>query len=144
MIVGVIAVKVMQPAIMDEIDMGSVLHGQVFFARVAVGMRIGGDMCHQLFRPGIGRTHFQHMLVNMAIMRVVEVAFMQEVDMARMFERLMAADLSMGMAIMPGVKHLVRKSRCRQQRKRQCGAKQGSMHDCILQKRRSQSRLTPV
>lgn len=107
MIVGVIAMAVVQAPVVEEIDMGAMLHAHVLLAGMAVGMIVGGDARGQFLGLGVGGADFQSMLVDMPVMRVVEVALVQVIDMACVFERLMTAALRMGVAFVRGVEHLV-------------------------------------
>lgn len=108
MIVGVIAVPVMQMPVMDEIHVIAVLDGHVLLARMTVRMIVGGNPSHQFLGLGIGCAHLDRMLVDVAAMRVVEVPVVEVIDMAAVIDRLMAAALGMGMAFMHAVKHFVR------------------------------------
>jgi hypothetical protein len=108
MIVGVIAVPVMQMPVMDEIHVIAVLDGHVLLARMTVRMIVGGNPSHQFLGLGIGCTHLDRVLVDMAAMRVVEVPVVEVIDMTAVIDRLMVAALGMGMAFMPAVKHFVR------------------------------------
>lgn len=107
MIVGVIAMAMVQPPVMDEIHVGTMLDAHVLLAVMAVRVIVGGHARSQFLGFGVGGADFQGMLVDMAVMRVVEVAVVQVIDMARMFERLMAAALCMGVAFVRGMEHLV-------------------------------------
>lgn len=135
MIVGVVAMQVMQPPVIDEVDMSAVLHAHVLLTRVTMGMVIGGHSRGQFLGGGIGGADIKRMLVDMAIMAMVQVAVMQIIDMPRMFERLMPAGLTVGMAIMSRMKNFMRESRNGKQGKRQRGAIQGSVHESALQMR---------
>lgn len=134
MIVGVIAVPVMQMPVMDEIHVIAVLDGHVLLTRMTVRMIVGGNPRHQFLSLGIGRAHLDRVLVDMAAMRVVEVPVVQVIHMAAVIDRLMAAALGMGMALVHAVEHLMGHHRRGNQGKRQHGASQGSMHDCALHK----------
>ena len=134
MIVGVIAVPVMQMPVMHEIHVIAVLDGHMLLARMSMRMIVGGDSRHKFLRIGIGIAHFDHMLIDMAAMRVVQVPVMQVIDMAGVIDGLMAAVLGMGVAIVPAMEHLMRHYRRGNQGKRQQSAVQGSMHDCALHK----------
>lgn len=129
MIVGVVAMHVMQPPVMDEVDMSTVLRAHVLLTRVTMGVVIGGNARGQFLGGGIGGADIKRMLVDMAM---VQVAVMQIVDMPLMFERLMPAGLTVGMAIMSRMKNFMRESRNGKQGKRQCGAIQGSVHESTL------------
>lgn len=115
MIIGVISVAVVQASIMDEIHVRAVLHHGVFFTIMAVSVRIAGDARNQFFSRGVGSADFDHMLVHMPIVAVVEVAIMQVINMPAMIERGMAAACAMRMAIMRGVDDLMCGKRCGQQ-----------------------------
>jgi hypothetical protein len=117
-IISVIAVPKMQPAIMDIVHVGAVLHHGVFFTLVPMGVIIAGDAGHQLFIRRIGGADFERVLVNMAIMHLVEVAIVKVIDMAAMIDRSMAASFRMGMGIMCGMDHLMRGQRAAEHRKR--------------------------
>lgn len=135
MIVGVIAMQVMQAPIMDEIDMSTMLHAHVLLTRMTVGMIIGGHTRDQFLGGGIGGADIKSMLVDMTVMAMVQVAIMQIIDMPHMLERLMPAGLTVGMAIMSRMKNLMRESRNGKQGKRQCSAEQGSVHESALHMR---------
>lgn len=132
MIVHVAGVHCMQAAIVQVIDMGAVLNGQVLFAGMPVRMCVGGHVGDQFLRLRIGGAHLQHMLVDMAVVRMVHVAVMEKIEMARVLERLVAASLAVGMAVMTAVEHLMCNGRGGKQGERQRGAKQGSKHVHIL------------
>jgi len=137
MIVRMSCVHRVQPPVVDEVDMRTVLDGHVLLAIVTVRMLVPGDPPDQFLGLGIGRADLEGVLVDMAIMPVMEVAIMQEVDMPCMFESLMAARLPVAMAPVSRMKNLVRHGRCGKDRDRESGKKQGSVHDCELHKRRS-------
>jgi hypothetical protein len=86
-IIGVIAVAVVKLAVMDIIHVRAVLHHGVFLTRMAMGMGIGGNAGDELFISRIGRAHFERMFIDMAAMRIVEMAIMEVIDMARVIER---------------------------------------------------------
>jgi hypothetical protein len=130
MIIGVIAVDMMQPPVMDEIDMAAVLHAHMLFARMAVGVIIAGNARRQLFCVGIGGADIERMFIDVPVMGVMQVAIVEIVDMARMLHRLMRTGLAVGVTFVAGVKHLVRGKGRSGKRKRQGGAKQGSAHQC--------------
>ena len=108
MIIGMVAMQVVQAPVMNEIDMGAVLHAHVLFALMAMHVIIAGDGLGQFFGLGIGRADFERVLVDMTGMGVVQVAVVQEIDVTGMFERLMAAALAVGVGIVARVQHLVR------------------------------------
>jgi hypothetical protein len=141
-IVSVIAVQVMQPPVMDEIDMGAVLNAQMFLARVAVGMIVARHARAEFLGFGIGGADVERVFIDMPVMSMMQVAVVEVIDMARMFERLMAAGLAVGMGIVAGVKHLVRHGRCDEKRMWERSEKQGPVHDNALQLRRSRCALT--
>jgi hypothetical protein len=128
MIIGVVAVQVMQVPVMDKVGVRAVLDAHMLFARMAVPVLIGGHMGGKLVGLGIGRADLDRVLVNMPVMGVVEVTVVQIVDMAGMFERLMAAAFAMGMAVMAGMQHLMRHGRSGKEGKRQNGENKGSVH----------------
>lgn len=142
MIVGVVAVAVMQAPVVDEIDMGAVLHRHVLLALMAVGVIVGGDARDQFLAFGVGGADLERMFVDMAVVGVVEVTVVQVIDMARMLERLMAAGLAVGMGFMAGVQHLVGKRGRSEKGQRERRAEQGSMHHSGLHKRRSRTSTT--
>lgn len=115
MIIGVIPMAMVQASIMDEIHVRAVLHHDVFFAIMAVGVRIAGDARNQFFGRRIGSAHFDHVFVHMAIVAVVQMAIMQVINMPAMIERGMATACAMRVAIMRGMDHLMRGKRCGQQ-----------------------------
>ncbi len=114
MIIGVIAVTVVQPAIVDIVHVRAVLHHGMFFARMTMRVIIRGDSGDELFIGRIGRRHLQRVFIDMAAMRIVEVAIVQIIDMASMIERDMAASIAVGMGFMPGVDHFMRAKRAGQ------------------------------
>jgi hypothetical protein len=130
-----VAMKVVQVPVMDEIHVVAMLHGEMLLALVAVGMAIGGHPDDQFLGIGIGIAHLEDMLVDMPAMRVVKVAIVEVIDMTIVVERLMAAALAVDMAFVTAMQHLVRHHRLGNQGKRQHGAGQGSMHRCALRKR---------
>lgn len=142
MIVGVVAVNMMQAPIMDEVDMGAVLNALVFFAVMAVGVIVSGDTGAEFLRLGIGGADIKRVLIDMTAMRMVEVAVMQVIDMARVFERLMPAGWPMGMSLMPAVKHFMCHDGRSKKWKRKCRENKGPVHENALQMRRSQDRHT--
>ena len=109
MVVGVIAVDEMEPSIMDIVHMGSVLDHRVFFTVVTMHVIITGDLGHQFLGFGIGRSDRQRVLVNMSIMRVMQVAIVQVVDMTRVLDRRVTAPVRMAVTRMIGMEDLVRK-----------------------------------
>ncbi|MFM7379366.1 MAG: hypothetical protein ACKO1O_14760 [Erythrobacter sp.] len=129
MIVEMIAVLVMQVAIVDEIDVVAVLHGHLPSPR----MGIACEPRAQFLGIGIGIADFDYVFIDVPVMRVVEMTVVQIVDMALMIDRLMAAALGVDMAFVPGMKHFMRKNRCCNKGKRQSGADQGSFHVSALQ-----------
>ncbi len=115
MIIGVIAVAVMQPPVVDIIHVRAVLHHGVLLTRMAVGMGIAGDTGDKLFIRRIGRCHFECMFIDMAVVAGVKVPVMQVIDMPAMIERGVAASTTVGMAGMVGMDHVMRaKRRCKQ------------------------------
>lgn len=108
----------MQPAVMDIVHMRAVLHHGVFFTLVPMGVIITGDTGYQLFVRRIGGADFERVLINMAIMHLVEVAIVEVIDMAAMIDRSMTACGPMGMGIMRGMDHLMRGKRAAEHRKR--------------------------
>jgi hypothetical protein len=128
-IVGVIAMQVVQPPVMDEIDMIAMLDAHMLLAGMAVPVIVSGDAHGEFLGFGIGIADLDHMLIDMPAMRVVEVAVVEIVDMACMFERLMAAALRMGVAFMRGMDHLVRTSWGGGKGKREGSQVKGSVHD---------------
>jgi hypothetical protein len=141
-IIGVIAVQVMQPPVMDEIDMGAVLDAHVFLACVAVGMIVARHAGAQLLGLGIGGADVERVFVDMPVMAVMQMAVVEVIDMTGMFERLMAAGLGVGMGVMASVKHLVRRRRRSKERECEGSEKQGPVHENALQVRRSRRALT--
>ncbi len=121
MIVGVIAVAVVQPPVVDEVDMGAMLDAHVFLAGMAVQVIVGHHAGGQFLGFRIDGADFESVLVDMTVMRVVEVAVVKVIDMARMFERLMTAALRMAMAFVPGMEHLVGGNRGSEKGKREGG-----------------------
>jgi hypothetical protein len=136
-IVGVIAVQVMQPPVVDEIDMGAVLDTDVFLASVAVGMIVARHAGAEFLGLGIGGADVERVFVDMPVMAVVQVAVVEVIDMARMFERLMAAGLAVAVGIVASVKHLVRHGGRGETGECERSEKQGPVHDNALQLRRS-------
>ena len=144
MVIGVITVNVMQPTIVDEIDMGTVLHAHVLLARMAVGMIVARNAPAQFLSLGVGGADVQRVFVDMPVMAVMQMTVVEIIDMSSMFERLMAASRAMSVAFMPGVQHLVRGKRCGSKGKRQRGAQQGSVHQCPPINQRSRFAHTPI
>jgi hypothetical protein len=140
MIIGMIAVQVVQPSVMEKIDMGAVLHAHVLFALMAVHVIVTRNGGAEFLGLWIGRADFERVLIDMPGMGVVQVAVMQEIDMARMFERLVAASLAMGVGIMPGMQHLVRQRWSGGKRQGECGKEKGSGHANSLHHQRSRAR----
>jgi hypothetical protein len=127
-IIGVIAVQVMQVTVMDEIDMGAVLDAHMLFAGMAVLVVIAGDGGAEFLGLRIGGADLDDVFVDMAVMPMVQVTIMQEVDMAGMFKRLVAAALAMGVAVVAGMQHFMRHDRSGQERECQRGEKKGPVH----------------
>ena len=123
-----VAVLVMQAAIVDEIDVIAMLHRHLPSPRMGIARNPRG----QFLGTGIGIADLDHMFIDMPVMRVVEMAVVQIVDMAVMIDRLMAAAPGVDMAFVPGMKHFVRKHRCCNKGTRQRGADQGSFHVSAL------------
>ena len=123
-----IAMLMMQAAIVDEIDVLAVLHRHLPGPRMGIARKPRG----QFLGIGIGIADLDHVFIDMPVMRVVEMAVVQIVDMAAMIDRLMAAALGVDMAFVPGMEHFVRKNRCCNKGKRQHGANQGSFHVSAL------------
>ena len=92
MVVAVIAMRVMQVILDAIVDVVAVRHRVVaaarpmHMARVMPGAAMVGGAA-----VGIGARYFDHMLVDMPLMRVVQVAVVQIIDVAVMADRLMAA-----------------------------------------------------
>jgi hypothetical protein len=128
MVVDMIAMHKMQAAIMDEVDMRAVLHGHMLFARVAMRVSVCRHPGDQFLGLGIGGADIERMLIEMAVMREMEVAIVQIIDMARMGDGDMAAFGAVEVAFMSGMEHLMRHDRDSQQGDRQHGAQQGSVH----------------
>ena len=117
MIIGVIAVAVVEPPVVDIIHVSAVLHHGVFFPGMAVGVIIGGDAGDQLFIRRIGRRHFERVFINMAAMGIMQVAVVEVIDMTPMIERGMAATSAVRVGFMPGMDHLMGAQRACQQRR---------------------------
>jgi len=132
MIVDVIAVHMVQPVAMNEVDMRTVLNARMFLTGVAVGMVIRSDPRHQLLAFGMGGADLQRVLIKVPGVGVMQVAVMQKIDMAAMLDRLMAASLAVGVGIVARVDHFMRQSRCSKKRECESSKKQGSVHDYAL------------
>jgi hypothetical protein len=117
-IIGVIAVAIMQPAIMHIIHVRAVLHHGVFFTLVPVGMIIAGDAGDQLFVSRIDGADGDGVFINMAIMALMKMAIVEVINMPLVIERGMAASCPMGMGIVARVNHFVRSHRAAKHRKR--------------------------
>jgi len=133
-IVEVVAMLVVEMAVMDEIHMVAMLHARMLFPSMPMRMGIGGDLRNQFLCLGIGVSHFERVFVDVATVGMMEMPVVEVIDMAIVFERLMTAALGMGMAFVPAMEDLMCHDRRSDKRKRQHGAEQGSMHDCGLHK----------
>ena len=120
MIVHVVAVRMMQLAIVDVIEVIAVLdlHMLVHGGMVVVGM---DHMLDQLFGSGMAGVDGKAMLVLMPIMRGVHMAIVQVIDMAFMFDRLVAAFCAVGVIAMVSVDNVMRRG---------CGAAGDKCCDC--------------
>ena len=84
--------RMMQMTLDAKVDVVAMRHrvmaaaGPMHMGRLMAGAAMVGGAA-----VGIGAGHFDQMLVDMAFMRVVQVAVMQVVDMRAMPDRLMAA-----------------------------------------------------
>ena len=134
MIVGVIAVPMMQMPVMDEIHVIAMLDAQMLFVRMAVRMIVGGDAGHQFLGIGVRSADLDRMLINMPAVGVVKVPVVKIINMAAVIDGLMAAAFGMGMGPVPAVKHLMRHGGRSNQGKRQDSAVKGSMHHSALRK----------
>jgi hypothetical protein len=91
-VVAVIAMRMMQMTLDAKVDVVAMRHrvmaaaGPMHMGRLMAGAAMVGGAA-----VGIGPGHFDNMFVDMAFMRVVQVAVMQVVDMRAMPDRLMAA-----------------------------------------------------
>jgi hypothetical protein len=132
-IISVIAVQIMQAPIMDEIDVGAVLHAHVLLTGMAVGVIVARHPRDKFLTLGIGGADFERVFIDMAIMPMVEMAVVKVIDMAPVLERLMPTSPAM-LVIVSRVQHLVGGERRCEQGQRENRAKQGSMHDDILHK----------
>lgn len=118
MIIGVIAMAIVQPSVMDIIHVGAVLHHGVFFTLVPMGMIIAGDTGDQLFISRIGGADGDGVFINMAIMALMKMAIVEIIDMPIVIERGMAAIGSVRMAFMACVNHFMRSQRAGEHRQR--------------------------
>jgi hypothetical protein len=116
-IVDVIAMGMVQPSIVNKVDMRPVLNARMFLAGMAVGMVIGGYPSHQFLAFGMGGADLQRVLIEVPGMRVMQMAIMQEIDMAAVLDRLMAASFAVSMGIVPRMDDFVRQ--CRGSEKRE-------------------------
>jgi len=91
-VVAVIAVRVMQVVGDAVVDVIAVRHRLVAAARTVnmAGLMTAAAMVRRAALR-IGAGHLYHMLIDMAVMRVVQVAVMQIVDMTAMPHGRMAA-----------------------------------------------------
>lgn len=128
MVVHMIAVDMMQPAVVHEIDVPAMLNGRMLLARMAMHVIVAGHPAHQFFSLGIGCAHFKSMFVDMAVMSVMEVAVMEEIDVAGMCDRLVTTAHAMNVPLVSGVKHLVRQQRGGRQSNGKDGQEGGSSH----------------
>jgi hypothetical protein len=94
-----IAMGMVQPAIMDAVEMGSVLDCRV---TIAGSVRVR----HALFRRRVRCGDLEHMLVHMAAVPTMQMAVMEEVAMPLVHDRHMAAAGRMLM-IVPAVENLM-------------------------------------
>lgn len=85
MIICVIAVQMMQAAIVDVIHVRSVLHHVVLLASMAVAMIIARHEHNEFLGGGIGRSDIEHMFINMAIMHMMQMPVVKIIDMPCMF-----------------------------------------------------------
>ena len=127
-VVDVIAMDMMQPPVVNEVGVRSVLNARMFLARVPVGMVIRRHPRHQLLAFGMGRADLQRVLVKVPGVGVMQVAVMQKVDMAAVLDCLMAASLAMGVGIVARMDHFMRQSRRGEKRECESSKKQGSVH----------------
>ncbi len=111
MIIGVIAVLVVQAAVMDEVDVVAVLHAGMLFARVTMRMRLARYARDKFLGFGVGIGDFKSVFIDMSGVRTVKVAVVEIIDMAGVIDRLMTTALGVGVGLMPGVEHLMRKRR---------------------------------
>jgi hypothetical protein len=132
-IVDVITVNMVQPPVVDEVGMRSVLNARMFLARMPVGVVIGGHPRHQLLAFRMGRADLQRVFVKVPSVGVMQVAVMQKIDMAAVLDRLMAASLAVGVGIVAGMDHFMRQRRCGEKRECESSKKQGSVHENALQ-----------
>jgi hypothetical protein len=98
--VAVVAVRVMQMPIHEIIDMIAVRHGLVPAARTMNMARLMTGAA--MFRRADIRVrlrHLHHMLVDMVLMRVVQMTVMQIVDMVAMLHGGMAATRAMAVGV---------------------------------------------
>lgn len=116
MIVGVIAVEMVQAPVMDIIHVAAVLHHFMLLAIVAVDVIIAGNAHHQFFSRRIGSRNFNCVFVDMAIVRMVEVPIMQVINMPVMIDRGVAASSAVGVGFMACVNHLMGGERACQKR----------------------------
>jgi hypothetical protein len=121
-IVAVIAMRMMQMTLDAVVDVVAMRHrvmpaaGPMHMGRLMPGAAMVGGAA-----VGIGAGHFDHMFVDMPLMRVVQVAVMQVVDMPAMPDRLMAAARAvfvgmLGMMFVGAGRH-----RCRSFPRPECG-----------------------
>ena len=123
-----VAMHVMQPSVMDVVNMRTVLDCEVFLVRMTMHVIVTGNSLGQFFGLRVGRAHFNRMLINVAGMGMVKVAVMKKIDMSGMFKRLMTTALAVGMGVMSGMQHLVGKRRGGSKRECEGNEKQGSDH----------------
>ncbi len=96
MVVAMVAVRMMQVAVDKEVDMVAVRHGLVAAARpVPVALIVTGADVIGRAGAGIAGAHLEDMLVDMAAVRVMEMAVVQIVDVITMLDRSMAAGWAM-------------------------------------------------
>ena len=106
MIVAVVAVGMMQPPVDQEVDMIAVRHGLVSAAR-AVRMSwiaVGGRSVSARMRS----IDVDHVLVDVSFVEVMEMAFVQVVDVVVVSNRSVAAAISVSvrmLALMNGMTH---------------------------------------
>lgn len=107
MVITVIAVRVMKMAINEIVDVIAVRHGLVTTART---MDMPGFMAGTtVFRRATVRvlfTHFNHMLIDMILMRMMKVTVMQIIDMVPMANSGMTAARTVFMCVV-GVMRMV-------------------------------------
>ena len=131
-IVNVIAMHMVQPPVVDEVGMRSVLDGGVFLPGMPMGVVIGGHPRHQLLAFGMGRADLQRMLVKVPGVGAMQVAIVEKINMAAVLDRLMAASLAVGVAIVARMDHFMRQRRCGEKRECESSKKQGSVHHNAL------------